>query len=92
VEAIKGRSRTSEEVYGWLLEKINTSSADAITMEDLKEKSLADTGLGSLEQVELVKDFEQKFDCAVDIDELMQITSLSEFSLALYQAACPPAS
>ena len=92
VEANKGRSRTSEEVYGWLLEKINTSSADAITMENLKEKSLADTGLDSVDQVELVTDFEEKFDCVIDIDELMQITSLSEFSQALYQAACPPSS
>jgi acyl carrier protein len=92
VEANKGRSRTPEDVYGWLLEKINTSSADAITMENLKEKSLADTGLDSVDQVELVTDFEDKFDCVVDIDELMQITSLSEFSQALYQAACPPSS
>ena len=92
VETNKGESRTSKEVYGWLLERINTSSADAITMENLKEKSLADTGLDSVDQVELVTDFEEKFDCVVDIDELMQTTSLAEFSLALYQAACPPSS
>jgi len=90
VETNQGGSRTSEEVYGWLLERINTSSADAITMENLKEKSLADTGLDSVDQVELVTDFEERFDCVVDIDELMQTTSLAEFSLALYQAACPP--
>ncbi|MBW2704701.1 MAG: non-ribosomal peptide synthetase, partial [Deltaproteobacteria bacterium] len=92
LETNKGGSRTSEEVYGWLLERINTSSADVITMENLKEKSLADTGLDSVDQVELVTDFEEKFDCVVDIDELMQTTSLAEFSLALYQAACPPSS
>jgi acyl-CoA synthetase (AMP-forming)/AMP-acid ligase II/acyl carrier protein len=92
VEALEGGSWSQEEVYGWLLERLNSSSSNVITVENLKEKSLADTGLGSLEQVELVTDFEQKFDCVADIDELMQITSLSEFSLALYQAACPPAS
>ncbi|MCW8802821.1 MAG: AMP-binding protein [Ignavibacteriaceae bacterium] len=87
VEALKGGSCTKEEVYGWLLEKINKTSADAITVDNLKEKSLADTGLGSLEQVELVTDFEQNFNCMVDIDELIQITSLSEFYLYLYHAA-----
>lgn len=92
VEANKGGSRTSEEVYGWLLERINASSADAITVENINEKSLADTGLDSVDQVELVTDFEERFDCVVDIDELMQTTSLAEFSLALYQAACPPSS
>ena len=61
-------------------------------MENLKEKSLADTGLDSVDQVELVTDFEEKFNCVVDIDELMQTTSLEAFSLALYQAACPPSS
>jgi acyl-CoA synthetase (AMP-forming)/AMP-acid ligase II/acyl carrier protein len=87
-ETIKGGPWTKEEVYDWLLEKINKTSANAITMENLKEKSLADIGLDSSEQVELITDFEQKFNCLVNIDEPIQITSLSEFSLSLYHAAC----
>jgi acyl-CoA synthetase (AMP-forming)/AMP-acid ligase II/acyl carrier protein len=89
-KAQPGGSWSKEEVYGWLLERINKSSSDAITLENLEAKSLADTGLDSVEQVELVTDFEEKFNCTADTDFLMQITSLSEFSLTLYQAACRP--
>ncbi len=79
-----------QTVQELLLERINKSSSDAITLENLEAKSLADTGLDSVEQVELVTDFEEKFNCTADTDFLMQITSLSEFSLTLYQAACRP--
>jgi acyl-CoA synthetase (AMP-forming)/AMP-acid ligase II/acyl carrier protein len=84
-----GESRNREEVYSWLLERINKTASDAIMLENLGTKSLADTGLDSIEQVELVTDFEEKFNCVVNIDELMQIRSLEAFSQALYQAACP---
>jgi acyl-CoA synthetase (AMP-forming)/AMP-acid ligase II/acyl carrier protein len=85
-----GESRTKETVYRWLLERINTTSSDTITLESLATKSLADTGLDSIEQVELVTDFEEKFNCTVNIDALMQIRSLEAFSRSLYQAVCPP--
>jgi len=88
IEALNSGPRTKEDVYGWLLEKINATSVDMVTLENINQKTLADTGLDSIEQVELVTDFEQKFGCEVNIDELMQITSLAEFSQSLYQATC----
>ena len=91
VEAQRNGPWIREEVYGWLLERINQTSSNAITLENLTDKSLADTGLDSIDQVELVTDFEQKFECRVDLDEIIQITSLSEFSQFLYHAASTPA-
>jgi acyl-CoA synthetase (AMP-forming)/AMP-acid ligase II/acyl carrier protein len=92
VETKKTERRSKEEVYGWLLEKINKISADAITKSNLKEKTLSDTDLDSAGLIELISDFEVKFDCHIALEEILETTSLSEICEYLYNAACTTSS
>ena len=83
----KTDSWSKEEVHGWLLEKIKKTAIDPITVTNFAEKSIADTGLDSVALIELVADFETKFDCRVVTEQLLEKESLSEVGEFLYQAA-----
>ena len=65
-----------EEVFGWLLEKINRTAIDPITMTNVAEKTIADTGMDSVDFIELMADFETRFDCRLVADQLLEIESL----------------
>ena len=67
--------------------QINDSSAEEILISDLKDKTIADTGLNSIGLVELISEFENEFNCNVDLKVIAEATSLSDFFKALYNEA-----
>ena len=85
----KAGREQNEEMYSWFLEIINKTSYDEITMENLPDKSLSDTGLDSIDLIDLLTIFEEKFDCKVnvDVDDFLQMNSLSEMFDSLASGA-----
>ncbi len=86
-ETEQNKPGSKEAVYGWLIEELNKTSEVTITLSNLEEKTIADTGLDSLVLMGLITDFEEKFSCHVPLEEILEITSLSEVCKFLYNAA-----
>jgi len=87
-ETEQNKPWSKEAVYGWLIEELNKTSEVTITLSNLQEKTIADTSLDSLVLMGLITDFEKKFSCHVPLEEILEITSLSEVCEFLYNAAC----
>ena len=83
----KTEKLAKEEVFGWLLEKIQKKVGYAISLESAAAKSVSDLGLDSVELIEMVSDFETKFDCRIITEQLLEKESLSELGESMYQAA-----
>lgn len=56
-------------------------------MDNVVEKTIAGTRLDSVEFIELLADFEARFDCQVVTEQLLEIDSLSDMGVCLHQAA-----
>ena len=76
-----------EEIGGWLVEKIQKISSHMIKLENSTDISILELGLDSVELIELVNDFETKFDCKIITDQFIEIESLSDLKKFMHKAA-----